>query len=482
MARPREDLAARLRSKIVEGDGCWQWTGVTNHGRPVIKVEGRNYPAVKVAWALEQQLDLAGDWTATSCPASPLCVRVEHLDGPGSKRSANRATSRRQRGEGHVRELGPDRHQVIVSAGGGKQRTKVVRGDIAMAERELARLAGGQVQHRKLVAAGAPDTLAKLIDHYIEQRVAVGKLSPSTARTYRFDVKRIPQPDLDTAVPLLTAGQLDRIYADMLARGLAPKSVTNVERIVNAVLAYAYRKDWVDRNVNDKTEPIEGANDDGRPIPAPVVVRAILAAAEADDLGFACLICISASTGMRRGELAGLRWADVDLDELVIDVRRAVALRDGDIAKGEPKRMWYLKEPKSGSFGKVTIDAVTAERLRAHRVAMAQRALMFGCGLADDAYVFSDREDCSEWLVPTTITNRFAALVDKADAGDVILKDLRAWVSSTIQSKGMGEAAAQQRLRHRPGSTTTRKHYTRPVSGAEREAADVVAAVLYGSS
>lgn len=90
-----------------------------------------------------------------------------------------------------------------------------------------------------------------------------------------------------------------------------------------------------------------------------------------------------AITGMRRGELLGLRWSDLDFDGATIGIRRSATLIK---VRGEPERI-EIGPPKSGRSRVVDVDPQTVAVLRAHRATRGSLSLSFA---RDGAYVFGD--------------------------------------------------------------------------------------------
>ncbi len=96
------------------------------------------------------------------------------------------------------------------------------------------------------------------------------------------------------------------------------------------------------------------------------------------------VILLAATTGMRRSEVLGLRWRDLDLDSAKLTV--AVTLEE---TKGGLK----LKSPKTRSSRRtITLPAVTVETLRRHRARVLRERLVLGLGRDDDGPVFANLE------------------------------------------------------------------------------------------
>jgi integrase len=116
------------------------------------------------------------------------------------------------------------------------------------------------------------------------------------------------------------------------------------------------------------------------------------------------LMRVAAMTGLRRSELCGLRWADVDLDAALATVGQSVQLVGGRIVVGEVKT--------TRSRRRLDLDAGTVAVLRAHRRAQAAERLMVGAGWGDRGLVFAAPD--GRPLNPDTITQWFARTVRRS--------------------------------------------------------------------
>ncbi len=131
---------------------------------------------------------------------------------------------------------------------------------------------------------------------------------------------------------------LDALYADMLAAGAARKSVRNVHAIMHKALRDAMRKDLVIRNVADAgdapRQPRPGEND--MKTWTAEQVREFFAAIK--DHRLAVAYTLAAATGMRRGEVLGLRWSDLDLPKrrLVVATRSSPSTTRSPRARPRP--------------------------------------------------------------------------------------------------------------------------------------------------
>ena len=176
----------------------------------------------------------------------------------------------------------------------------------------------------------SPDRIT-LADYLNDRWLPLKKsqLSRSTYESYRNNVRLHVAPRIGTIqLRQLQPEDLDTLYAELLVDGkrngagggLAPKSVRNIHGMLRKALADAHRKGTVLRNVADLADPPKvrtGAKD--HQVWSADELRGFLGNIE-DSVWFAP-IYLSANTGMRRGELLGLTWRNLDLDaaRLVVD-------------------------------------------------------------------------------------------------------------------------------------------------------------------
>jgi integrase len=113
----------------------------------------------------------------------------------------------------------------------------------------------------------------------------------------------------------------------------------------------------------------------------------------------ASAIFLSATTGMRRGELCGLRWSDIDLQSKTLTVARSVKHNDGP--------GWTVGATKTHKVRRIAIDSATVAVLTEHRALIETAARAAGVAIKDDGYVFTlDPSAATPWK-PDSFTQAF---------------------------------------------------------------------------
>lgn len=183
-----------------------------------------------------------------------------------------------------------------------------------------------------------PELFGKVLDrwlsHSLEVRLKTGLVKPSTAKSYKSMVKTSLRPAFaDYRSDRLTAavvGDWVKARADEIAAGkLAPKSFNNLVNLLHVIVAWA--KEPAQRYLAH--DPLAQV----RRLPRPRVeveflepgdITTLLKAAEAPD---DTMLYLAVYSGLRRGELFGLKWGDIDEQENRLHVRRSIY--QGDVTR-----------------------------------------------------------------------------------------------------------------------------------------------------
>lgn len=225
--------------------------------------------------------------------------------------------------------------------------------------------------------------------------------------------------------------------------GLAPRTVLHHHRVLSQALRQAVR--W-------RVIAVNPAEDATPPAPDHVEI-AILADDEllkvlntARPTRSYTAILLAATTGMRRGEVLGLRWRDLDLaaDTATLTVNHTLE---------ETKSGLKLKDPKSKrSRRNITLPMVTVEALRRHKAAQAEERLQLGLGRADDGYVFAALDGGP--IRPRNLSKEFTRIVARADVRKVSFHSLRHTHASQLLRDGVHVKVVSERLGHATVSIT----------------------------
>jgi integrase len=371
--------------------------------------------------------------------------------------------------QGSMRERRPGVWQIRVCAGRDpatrrfRYVTRTVQGGKRDAQRAAAKLVSS-VEGGMLPAARG--TVAQLLEQWMAHIEVQGR-SPSTLSRYRSAIRANIVPVLgDLQLAQLSAADIDAFYGKLLKSGLNPLSVRKCHAILSASCRQAVRWGWIDRSPVERSSPPSAR---GREIVPPSIdeVRLLLRSAEETNPELAALIFAAATTGCRRGELCGLRWSDVDLDNRTVVVRRSIADADGNVS---------VKGTKTHQARRLALDPATIEVLRRHRAMMEARAIAAETTLFGDAYVWSQVLDASAPYRPDRVTGIFRNLTERLGMTHVTFHTLRHFAATALAGTGVPVRTIAGRLGHSNPNLTLRT-YAHFLEAADRDAAVALHAV-----
>ena len=259
--------------------------------------------------------------------------------------------------------------------------------------------------------------------------------SPPSAGIGHIPVQKLRPEDLDTLYArLLTEGKRNGEGG-----GLSAQSVRNVHITIQGALSDAERKGTVVRNVADLADaPTTSRNSRTMSVWTSDELRAFLDAIS--DHYLYPLYLLSATTGMRRAESAGLVWRNLDLDTARLTVSRQLLSVEYKLIESA------LKTPTSRRT--IDLDPHTVNQLRLHRRRQLEDRMATG-RRHKGGYVFA-KPDGSP-IHPDLIIQTFERLLAKIDLPRIRLHDLR-HTHATILVKGEPSCRAIIRWSARPVS------------------------------
>jgi integrase len=245
-------------------------------------------------------------------------------------------------------------------------------------------------------------------------------------------------------------------------RPLGASTIRQIHFILSGALKRAGALQWIATNPSGQAEPPSAPKPNPRP-PSAQEAAQILAAAWVDP-DWGTLVWLAMVTGVRRGELCGLRWRDVDLEAGVLALSRSIGQRNAQT---------WEKDTKTHQHRRVALDPETVEILAEHHLRCVERARALGVVLSRDAFVFSLAPDGSTYLRPNSVSERYSDLVDKLGI-DTSLHKLRHYSATELSAAGVDVRTVAGRLGHSGGGTTTLRVYAAWVSESDQRAAGSV--------
>lgn len=333
-------------------------------------------------------------------------------------------------------------------------------------------------------------TVGELIDAYFE----VVDIDRATMRGWRGKVKNHIGPLLGTTpVKKAQARVFEKFYAELRrcrkhcdkrptidhrthrahdcdrrcrphqCEGLSASTIREIHTILNGAFGRAVAWDWLGVNPLDQVTPPEAPKPNPQPPKAGDAAR-LVNKAWRNDPDWGAYIWLAMTTGKRRGELCGLRLADVDLESATLQFWLAIKQAGKEL---------YTGDPKGGRLTRVALDPESVEVVREHLERCAARAVEAGIELSPDGFVFSYAPDHSTPWRPDSVTQRFGRLRDQLGI-ETTLHKLRHYSATELIIAGVDVATVAGRLGHASASTTL-NFYTAWVSEADQRAAKALA-------
>lgn len=223
--------------------------------------------------------------------------------------------------------------------------------------------------------------LDEYMTHWLEHTVKPDR-RPKTYQGYESMVRLHITPALGKKrLGALTASEVRAFLSTMTASGkFSPRMVQLAHAVLRNALEQAVREEVIPRNVAKLVRPPAPRYRIGRGLSAEQA-RKLLEAARDDR--FSALYVLALYVGLRRGELLGLRWQDVDLDRGTLEVVQTLQRIDGELRFVPPKT--------ERSVRTVPLPGVCIRALREHRARQAEERLAAGAGWTDSGLVFATR-------------------------------------------------------------------------------------------
>ncbi len=376
-------------------------------------------------------------------------------------------SKRRGDGEGSIYETKDGRWRAEVSLGykpDGKPKRKIIYG------KTRAEVAGDlkkALQNQQLGINISPEkqTVAVFLQSWLDDVVTL-KNRPQTVRSYGWIIGSHLIPGLGkTTLDKLTPQHIQTFLAERHATGLSATTIKHIRATLRAALSHAERQGSVHRNAAKLVTIPRAVRFE------PTVLTPEQAGAFLKHLighSHEALYVTALTMGLRRGELLGLRWADVDFETGYVDVRNALHRVKGVGLK--------LSDPKSSKAKrKLRIPQVCLASLAGWRSRQAVQKQWAGKRWEEGDFVFTG--GTGKPLHPDDISRELPAILKAAGLPKARLHDLRHACATLLLSMGVSAKMVQETLGH-SSYQLTMDTYSHALPALRNEVADRMDAVF----
>jgi integrase len=344
---------------------------------------------------------------------------------------------------GHLRERSPGHWAIVIdvrdpATGERKRKWHSFRGTKRQAQIECARLIS-ELQGGVYLEP-SKTTLAQFLELWLRHMKT--QISPKSHERYSEIVRNNIVPALgNLLIAKLTALQITTAYTVALssgrrdgAGGLARSSVVYMHRLLKQALSQAVRWQILTRNPAEFVDPPKMER-------RTMITYDMAQTAELLEIArprrLFIPVLLALLCGLRRGEIAALRWRHVDFDSAQLSISESAEQTSAAVR---------YKEPKSGKARTVALSAFVLEELRQHRLRQAEELLRLGIPQDDATFVYA-REDGLP-IQPRSLTQSWEQMIGKASLPRLRFHDLRHAHATHLLSSGVHPKIVSERLGH----------------------------------
>ena len=288
-----------------------------------------------------------------------------------------------------------------------------------------------------------------------------GTIKDTTIGEYAYQLGHYFGPDFGArSIDEVSPDDVRRLLRKLLDRGLSVSTANTIRTRISGLYEFLRREQLTEKNPASLVKPFRASLGGETLVQRPwdlSEVRDAVKASEGGDLHLFLVLCIF--TGLRRGEVAALRWADVDEAKKTIEVSKT-AVSSRAWKRGELARGTYVQEPKTRSSKRTVYcsDEVLKALYKARRRFTEQVGKLPG---PKDALIFKDDGSA---FVPSSLRNVFLRFCRKNNLRQIRLHDLRHTSAVIALEAGIPLEAVSEGLGH-SGVDITKRIYAPKVEG-----------------
>jgi integrase len=299
-------------------------------------------------------------------------------------------------------------------------------------------------QQQGTLITAKDQTLAEYLANWLEETVKPDH-RPRTYEKYESNIRLHVNPVLGKiTLQALAPKHVKLLQSKNRQKGLADTTIGGIQGMLHKALDDAWKLELIKRNVCDMVSPPRRETKEFQPLDAEQS-RKLLNTAKGHPQE--ALFVLVLATAMRRGELLGLKWQDIDFDRRVLYVRRALTRLPAKLAR--EKGVLYVEADLKTKSSKrsIALASFAIEALKQHRIRQEEMRAKAGKHWQDHNYVFC-KPDGSHLNPGYDVLIQLKQLLKKAGLPDVRFHDLRHSVATFLLSMGVHPKIVQDILGH----------------------------------
>lgn len=331
---------------------------------------------------------------------------------------------------GHITKKG-NRYYIVVDIGAGYDRKQKWLSGFdtkKQAEKELPRVLSELNQGTYVEPSS--QLYSDFIDAWIKNKKS--KLSANAFENYSMNIRKHIKPSLGRfKLSKLNSLAIDNFYTELEDNGLSSATIRKIHTIVRSSLEYAKQYQFISRNPAAVVKPPTVEHKDIEVWEEKDMVHFLDAVKDEHDY---IVYHLALYTGMRKGEILGLKWNDIDFDNAKIRIMRSYS------------KTGFSKGKTASARRVIDIDDNTVEELKKRRKVVSANKLECGKDYNNQDLVFCRAEGSP--VDVRNVNRRFTKLIERNELKKIRFHDLRHTHATIMLGMGIPVKIVSERLGH----------------------------------
>lgn len=366
-------------------------------------------------------------------------------------------SKKRPSGDGLIRKRNDGRWEGRIIVGQKQDGKFIYRSVFAKTQKELLpKLAELRLRYNGVeLTEESAVTLGEWLDRWMSE-YKQGVLRASTYARYCSDIKNHIAPHIgQKKLTQVRSSDIQKLYNALSGQGLASATVRGVHMILHSALACAVREGLLPKDPTEGASPPKIQRKEKRVLSKSeigIFMKQLEGDAFWNDLFYTALL-----TGMRRGELCGIRWEDFDEQKGTLKVARSIEYVHGKLVIGETK----TEDSKRVIFLPESLKRMLADK--------KQKSI--------SEWIFPDLLDLTKPIRPSSAYYKLKSTLKAAGLPDIRFHDLRHTFASHAANSGIAPKTLAEIVGHSKASFTL-DTYAHITTDMQRNASNIVTSYL----